>query len=181
MESSIGLVRPSFLKWRSICLFLAVFTLSACGDKYKQEAVLEQTSIDLARQADESGYALISTGELAEMIDSKEPFLLVDVRTAQDYAKGHIPGAVNFTFPKGIVMSDRWDPSLMEGLKEEDFIRLLGDNEGRVLVFTCGRTRCERGHNAAMWAVRLGYHNVFRHPGGVEAWQGKGLKLETSK
>ncbi|MGI9278918.1 MAG: rhodanese-like domain-containing protein [Endozoicomonas sp.] len=153
--------------------------LSACVDKYKQEAVLEQTSVDLARQAEDSGYGLITTDELAQMIDSEEPFLLVDVRKAEDYRKGHIPGAVNFTFPKTAVMSDGWDDSLMDGLKEEDFVRLL-DDKGRVLVFTCGRTSCLRGHNAAMWAVRLGYHNVFRHPGGQEAWKGKGHALEKS-
>ncbi|WP_236631443.1 rhodanese-like domain-containing protein [Endozoicomonas numazuensis] len=151
--------------------------LSACVDQYKQEAALEQVSVDLARQAEDSGYGLITTDELSEMIDSKEPFLLVDVRKAEDYGKGHLPGAVNFTFPKTVIMSDSWDESLMGGLKEEDFVRLL-DDKGRVLVFTCRRTSCLRGHNAAMWAVRLGYHNVFRHPGGVEAWKGKGFTLE---
>ena len=30
--------------------------------------------------------------------------------------------------------------------------------------------RIARSHNGALWAVRLGYKNVYRHPGGIKAW-----------
>ena len=39
-----------------------------------------------------------------------------------------------------------------------------------MIVFYCGFTTCTRSHNGAMWAVKLGYKNVYRYPGGVKAW-----------
>ena len=164
--------------WSLWWLLGGMLLLSGCSNEsYKQEAALEQISIQLAQRADDAGYSLISTDELSVMMTSKEPFLLVDVRTADSFSNGHIPGAVNFTFPKDVVMNDGWDADLMGGRSKEDFIQFLGD-KGRVLVFSCGRMRCKRAHDGAMWAVRLGFHNVFLHPGGIDAWRGKNLPIQ---
>ena len=161
------------------CLLLLTVSLFGCSQhNHFSERNQEDVSINLARQSDDAGYDLISTDELAALYAQKEPFLLVDVRKADDYEKGHIPGAVNFTFPKEVIMSGDWSVPLMKGVTEKDFEKLLGPDKGTLLIFSCGRTRCARGHNAAMWAVRLGYNNVFRHPGGVDAWKEAGLPLE---
>jgi rhodanese-related sulfurtransferase len=37
----------------------------------------------------------ISTAELKKLVDGGINFFLVDSRTAEEYAEGHIPGAVN--------------------------------------------------------------------------------------
>lgn len=162
-----------------ICVGLfSVLLLAGCVDKFKQEAALEEVSVRLARQADTFGYGLITTEELAQRLEKGKELLVVDVRTERDFLRGHIPGALNFTFPKGVLMEESWDKGLMEGKSEKAFAALLGPETDRVLVFSCGRTRCERGHNAALWAVRLGYQRVLRHPGGIEAWQGRGLPIE---
>ena len=55
------------------------------------------------------------------------------------YCGGHIPGAVNFSFPKGVIMDSGWDERLMEGKTPEDFKALLGSDKNRVLIFSCGR------------------------------------------
>ncbi len=162
----------------SVILITAV--LSGCNHcKHLNERTLEVVSISLARQSEDAGYGLISTDELAALFDQKEPFLLIDVRKSRDFELGHIPGAISFTFPKNVIMSGDWSASLMKDKTEQDFEKLLGSNRGALLVFSCGRTRCDRGHNGAMWAVRFGYHNVFRHPGGIDAWKEAGLLLET--
>ncbi|WP_194842697.1 rhodanese-like domain-containing protein [Endozoicomonas sp. OPT23] len=163
----------------SLLLTAIVVLLSGCSHfRPSGERLQEAVSINLARQSENAGYGLISTDELAALFDQKEPFLLVDVRKPGDFRLGHIPGAINFTFPKDVIMSGDWSDSLMKGVTEQDFQKLLGDNKGMLLIFSCGRTTCARGHNAAMWAVRLGYHNVFRHPGGVDAWKEAGLPFE---
>ena len=159
---------------------LSMLLAGCTHNKLCNERMQELVSIDLARQSESAGYGLVSTDELAALFEQKEPFVLVDVRKAGDYQAAHIPAAVNFTFPKEVIMSGDWSESLMQGMTVQDFEKLLGSNKGALLVFSCGRTRCARGHNAAMWAVRLGYHNVFRHPGGIDAWREAGLPLEKS-
>ncbi|WP_354008649.1 rhodanese-like domain-containing protein [Endozoicomonas lisbonensis] len=153
--------------------------LSGCerSDRYKLEAALESASVTLARQAELSGYGLITSQELAALLKRDPAVVLVDTRRTSDYNKGHIRSAKNFTFPKGVLMENVWDDSLMMGRTKQEFLQLLGADRNRLLVFSCGRTRCERGHNGALWAVRLGYRRVLRHPGGVEAWLGEGFEL----
>ena len=50
------------------------------------------------------------------------------------------------------------------------FEKFLGPDKDKTLVFYCGFVKCTRSHNGAMWAVKLGYKNVYRHPGGIKAW-----------
>ena len=158
---------------------LCFLLLSGCDkdEAHSREAALELVSILLTRQAQESGYGLITTVELKELLENSSPLFLVDARSEKDFRKGHIQAAENFTFPKGVAMDGDWDEVLMVGRGVEEFQAFLGPDYDRLLVFSCGRTRCERAHNAALWAVRLGYRNVLRHPGGVDAWRGKGYKL----
>ncbi|AMO57188.1 hypothetical protein GZ77_16720 [Endozoicomonas montiporae] len=153
--------------------------VSGCerNDRYKLEAALESASVSLARQAELSGYGLITSQELATLLKRDPSVMLVDTRRPSDFGKGHIRSARNFTFPKGVIMDEGWEDSLMMGHTSEELLQLLGPDRNRLLVFSCSRTRCERGHNAALWAVRLGYRRVLRHPGGVEAWQGEGFEL----
>ena len=167
----------------TIGLFVCYLLLSGCyqyeaeQQNYKQETALESVAVRLAREVAEGGYLLFTTEELFSKQQSGFSGLLVDVREQESYDQGHIPGAMNFTFPKGVIMDKDWDSRLMGDKTLSDFVAFLGKDKNRILVFSCGRTRCERGHNGALWAVRLGYHRVFRHPGGVEAWMGEGYSL----
>ncbi len=56
--------------------------------------------------------------------------------------------------------------------------KLLSPDKDRLIVFYCGFVKCTRSHNGAMWAVRLGYKNVYRHPGGIKAWDEAGYTVE---
>jgi thiosulfate/3-mercaptopyruvate sulfurtransferase len=59
--------------------------------------------------------------------------------------------------------------------------KLLGSNKNRTIVFYCGFVKCTRSHNAAMWAVKLGYKNVYRQPGGIKAWFDADYPVENVK
>jgi rhodanese-related sulfurtransferase len=90
--------------------------------------------------------------------------LIVDTKPFEaSYKKQHVPGAVQIEFPI---------PELtqLDEKKKADLEKLLGPNKDRLIVFYCGFTKCTRSHNAAMWAVKLGYKNVYRQPGGINAW-----------
>jgi rhodanese-related sulfurtransferase len=87
--------------------------------------------------------------------------------------------AVQFTFP--IPEMDAWDSAETDGKSAEDFSVLLGEDKSKTIVVYCGFVKCTRSHNGAMWARKLGYENVLRHPGGVFAWQGAGYPVETAE
>ena len=69
----------------------------------------------------------------------------------------------------------------MDAKTKADLEKVLGQNKDRLIVFYCGFTKCTRSHNGAMWAVKLGYKNVYRQPGGIKAWDEAGYPVEKSK
>jgi rhodanese-related sulfurtransferase len=147
------------------------------NDKFKQEVDKEQIAIKLTREVQGGGYGVISTDELKAIIDSAQDFVLIDTMPYEDsYAKNHIPGAEQFLFP--IPEMQEWDSAQTADKSIEDFTALLGDDKNRMIIFYCGFVKCTRSHNGALWAVKLGYTNVHRHPGGIFAWKGAGFDVE---
>ena len=57
----------------------------------------------------------------------------------------------------------------------------LGPDKERLIVFYCGFVKCTRSHNAAAFAKKLGYKNVYRFPGGIFAWKGGDYPVEKVK
>ena len=112
--------------------------------------------------------------ELKGWIDEKKPILIVDVNPEDNYKKQHIPGAVHIEFPRPVMTS-------IDDQKKDTLIRLLGPDKDRTIVFYCGFTECTRSHNAAMFAVKFGYKNAYRYPGGIKAWAEAGYPFEKAK
>ena len=83
---------------------------------------------------------------------------IVDVRAEEDFASGHVPGAVNL--PK-----DKWDTA--QGLKKD-----------KVNVLYCYTQTCHLAAEAAMEFASRGYP-VMEMDGGFAAW--KDNKLELAK
>lgn len=48
-----------------------------------------------SEEAEKAGYRQISQDEAAAMMESESDYVILDVRTAEEYAEKHIPGAVN--------------------------------------------------------------------------------------
>ena len=117
-------------------LLLAVMLLTACGQAKEndQEAV----------------YMNITAEEAKAIMDSEEGYVILDVRTQEEYDQGHIPGA--------IVISHE---EIAE--KAED---VLTDKEQLILVY-CRSGR--RSKLAAEALVELGYTNI-REFGGIIDW-----------
>lgn len=158
----------------------AVALVSGCGqNKFEKEVETEKSAVAFARQVQSGGYELVTTEELKKLIDDKAALLLVDTMPAEDYAREHIAGAVNFPLPKEDM--PEWDAQQTGDKTALDFAKLLGEDKGRPIVFYCGFTACGRSHNGAVWAKKLGYTNVKRQPGGIFAWKGAGHPVEASK
>ena len=111
--------------------------------------------------------------------EKHKEMLLVDCMPYQaSYAEQHIPGAVQFLFPKEDMT--RWDASKTGGKSKEAFLELLGPDKERTLVFYCGFLKCDRSHNGAMWASKLGYENVYRYPAGIKGWMEADYPVESA-
>src|SRR6266446_4294807 len=96
--------------------------------------------------------------ELDRWIKSHEDNLVVvDVRAAEDFAKGHIPGAINI--PK-----ERWDNP--QGLRKD-----------KTNVVYCYTQQCHLAANACARFAGQGYP-VMELEGGFEVWKEHELDIE---
>ena len=95
--------------------------------------------------------------ELERMMKQGESINIVDVRAAEDYAEGHIPGAVNL--PK-----DKWHT--LEGLRKD-----------KTNVLYCYSHVCHLAATAAVEFASKGYP-VMEMEGGFRAWKEHDMEIE---
>jgi thiosulfate/3-mercaptopyruvate sulfurtransferase len=160
-----------------LALGLAAPAGAFLGNKFEKEVEMEAGAVKLVREVQRGGYDVVTTEELKKWIDSGKNMLIVDTMPFEaSYKKEHVPGAVQFLFP--IPEMKQWDTKETDGKSQEDFIKLMGDDKDRLIVIYCGFVKCTRSHNGAAWAVKLGYKNVYRYPGGIFAWKGAKYPVE---
>ncbi len=159
----------------SIALVVSGVAGAVAGKADVPEKIKEIIAINFAGEVMRGAYKVVSTEDLKKWIDEKKPMVMVDTMPFEaSYKKQHIPGAVQIEFPIP-------EMKKIDDKKKAEFIALLGDDKAKTLVFYCGFVECTRSHNAAMWAVNLGYTNVYRCPGGIEAWIQAGYPIEKGK
>ncbi|HUP19306.1 MAG TPA: rhodanese-like domain-containing protein [Gemmatimonadota bacterium] len=100
--------------------------------------------------------------DLEKMIDRGDHFRLIEVEDADEYARGHIPGAVHLP-PERV----------REGAAE-----LLPDRNDRIVLY-CRDERCEAARETASILDDMGYGKVLRFDGGKRAWVEAGHPLES--
>ena len=119
-----------------VFLLLAVMMLTACG----QDTEKDQGAV----------YVNITAEEAKQIMDSEEGYIILDVRTQEEYDQGHIPGAILISHEE-----------IAE--KAED---VLTDKNQLILVY-CRSGR--RSKIAAEALVELGYTNI-KEFGGIIDW-----------
>ena len=159
---------------------LAAFSVLLCvgcgTNKFEQEVTIEASAVKFAEEVVSGQYDVLSTNDVKKLIDSKTAMVLVDAMpAASSFNAAHLPGAVNFEFPKNTIES--WDEETMPGRTQAQYESLLGDDKDALVVVYCGFVKCARSHNAAIYAQQLGYTNVKRYAGGIYAWKGAGLPV----
>lgn len=102
------------------------------------------------------GYKRISMDEAKTLMEKKEGYILLDVRTKGEYESGYIPGAIN------IPLSDI----------DEKIISFLPDKSQMILVYCRSGNR---SREASDKLSKLGYSNVLEI-GGINAWKGEIVK-----
>lgn len=98
-------------------------------------------------------YRQITMDEAAAMMEKDENYILLDVRTAEEYEEKHIPDAVNI-------------PNETIGTEE---IQKLPDKDQLILVYCRSGNRSKQ---ASQKLADLGYTNVVEF-GGINDWTGE--------
>lgn len=96
-------------------------------------------------------YGEVTKTELKNLIDTKTAFV-VDVNTADSFAKNNIPTSINFEQNKS---------KLAEKLPTD---------KNSLIVAYCGGPACTAWKSAAQAACKLGYTNVKHYKGGIKGW-----------
>ena len=100
-----------------------------------------------------NSYRQISMGEAVKMMKDEKNYIILDVRTPEEYLEGHIPGAINV-------------PNEEIGTAE---ISELPDKSQLILVY-CRSGR--RSKEASKKLLGLGYTNIVEF-GGINDWNGE--------
>lgn len=103
--------------------------------------------------ASTGSYRQISMDEAAEIMKKESGYIILDVRRPDEFAEGHIPGAINI-------------PNETIGTEE---LKKLPDKAQLILVY-CRSGR--RSKEASEKLVKLGYTNVVEF-GGILDWKGE--------
>ncbi len=119
-----------------ISIWIALFLLTGCG------------ALD-----GESGYRRISMEEAVVMMEEESGYIILDVRTPEEFEEKHIPGAVNI-------------PNETIGTEE---IPDLPDKEQLILVYCRSGNRSKQ---ASGKLADLGYTNIVEF-GGINDWEGE--------
>ena len=104
-------------------------------------------------QSEESTYRQVNAEEADSMMEEESGYIILDVRTAEEYSEKHIPGAINI-------------PN--ETIGSED-IPELPDKEQLILVYCRSGNRSKQ---ASEKLVKLGYTNIVEF-GGINDWTGE--------
>ena len=117
-------------------ILMAVMMLTACG----QDKENDQGAV----------YVNITAEESKQIMDSEEGYIILDVRTQEEFDEGHIPGAI-------VISHEEIAEKAEEVLTDKDQLILVYCRSGR------------RSKIAAEALVELGYTNI-KEFGGIIDW-----------
>ena len=101
----------------------------------------------------------ISITEVKTLSESKKA-VIIDVNGSESFAKGRVPGALNYDSIK------------------DNLISALPKDKNTPIVAYCGGPKCKAYQAAANAAQKLGYKNIKHMSAGISGWKEAGQKLE---
>ena len=126
----------------AVIALTAVLVLTGCG-----------SSADDKTAGDKKTYRQVSPEEAASMMEKETDYIILDVRTQEEYETAHIPGAI--CIPNETIGTDE--------------IPELPDKDQLILVY------CRSGNRSKQTSEKLakqGYTNIVEF-GGINSWTGK--------
>ena len=123
-------------------LLLILFILTGCAQKLDGDGMIGKTT-----------YIQIDQEKAKEMMAVNDGHVIVDVRRADEYAAGHIPGAI-------LIPNESIGTEKPEQLPDKDQIILIYCRSGN------------RSKQAAQKLADMGYTNIYEF-GGINTWPGE--------
>lgn len=142
-KSSAKRLKPVVPFTFMLVILFSIFGLTGCSNSTNRSNTASKSN----------AYQQITAEEAAKMMQSATDYIVLDVRTEQEYASGHIPGAVNI--PNETIASGA--------------IQQLPDKEQLILVYCRSGNRSKQ---ASEKLVNLGYTNIVEF-GGINDWSGE--------
>ncbi len=141
----------------------ASLALAACGGSDDAAPTTAPPAAEAEQPAsDASGIQVVSATDAAATIDAApDDLVILDVRTPEEFAEGHIEGAT---------LIDFYDPDFAEQLAA------LDPDVPYVLYCRSGN----RSSGARAMMAELGFTTVDDIDGGIVAWESAGLPVVTS-
>ncbi len=125
-----------------LLLLLILFVLTGCAQKLDGDDMVGKMT-----------YIQIDQEKAKEMMNVNDGHVVVDVRRADEYASGHIPGAI--LIPNESITTEK-----PEQLPDKDQIILIYCRSGN------------RSKQAAQKLADMGYTNIYEF-GGINTWTGE--------
>lgn len=120
---------------------------------------------------------LLTVGEVSELLTSPSPPLLLEISKPEEFAKGHLTGAVNVwrpeyedqeNYPYGGIRASR--------AKMTELLNRIGAKSDSLLVIYCTKGSADAAR--FMWIMRgYGHDRIAMMDGGKKAWQHAGFPL----
>ena len=125
-------------------------------EEQPSENVSEENSSDAESTVEESvtyDYKKISQSEASEIMETQSGYIILDVRRQDEFANGHIPGAICVP-----------NEDITDSMPPE-----LPDKSQLILVYCRSGNRSKE---AALKLAGMGYENILEF-GGIIDWQGE--------
>ena len=132
----------------AILAALGVAALVGCAASSKSSA-----STSASTSASSAAYRQISQQDAQSMMQSESGYVIVDVRRADEFASGHIPGAIN-------IPNESIEKTQPAELPDLDQLIMVYCRSGR------------RSKQAAQKLADMGYTNIVEF-GGINTWPGE--------
>ena len=145
MKSSNRRSGPTIFILLGVCLMFSLFGCGKTGQVLDGDGMVREPS-----------YAQISQDEARLMMKEDDGHVIVDVRRADEYAEGHIPGAI-------LIPNEEIGTEEPEELPDKNQIILVYCRSGR------------RSKEASQKLANMGYVNVYEF-GGIIDWTGDIVK-----
>lgn len=138
------------MKFKILFVLCFVMLFVSCESKLENKKEVQMEKDYFLTEESKISYKIITQEEAKKIIDEQDGYIILDVRTKEEYDAGHIPNAM--LLPN-------------EDIGSED-IDILPDKKQLILIYCRSGNRSKQ---AAQKLVDLGYENIMEF-GGIIDW-----------
>lgn len=118
-----------------------------------------------------AGTTLVDAAKSKSLMDSGVK--MIDPRSANEYAEGHIKGSVNVPYKEKSAKTVDFDAAQ----DSFDVAKLPADMKAGIILY-CNGPECWKSYKAAVAAIKAGHKTIYWFRNGFPEWKAKGFPVE---